>query len=598
MDGISRFSSALNGVRTSSVSETVSQPTTSQDSTAERTLRELFSRSSFEPQSRPATTSSFRALSQTTPPPDVSNPSVNDWQAWCEQFRDKADAELTRKRGTTLPDAAADQVMHGSRSPMYAAGRSTVPGNENVPAFFQDFPATGERQMQLYTFCRPPPGQALDPSDRNQWVSFEVHGDLCKAYSDNTFTHGRQGTNSLLGYPNSGLEDGVRTRPPFLDDPMVKASRDARVAAGKADTVPFQEFQNGYLADLGGKVQAFSKDGQRLGTAWPGGDMTAAPTQGPGGVQTPTGPYGTTGPLNGDTSFGNATVQMGTSASHGGAVTSLVYGGKEYINNKDHGRQMQVAFSLDGYDEALMPTEAGSHRNGMDPVSTTQVVGYGAQPGSMSSTVHPAYWLEPGEDAGPYNSVPKARNTTLVSDDLITKDVTVGVGGHDNVIQYDSLIHLAASHDKIYAEVPTTYVNGEFERHYRFDPATGESREYPRVHSEPPKPPEERKGFPDEGGNVPLIVATNEGDHAMAIWSPDETRSDLQYRLHQFDLGNPTDDCTKLGVTFGMSGGVPEDIQTRSYVIVGTVEEVKARLAELYNQNPTGVERRWPEDVR
>ncbi|WAS88750.1 MULTISPECIES: hypothetical protein [unclassified Corallococcus] len=582
----------------SSGPDTAAQPATSQDSTAERMLRELFSRSSFEPQSRPSASTTSRALPEPTPPPDVSNASVEDWQAWCEQFRGNADAELTRKRGTTLPDIAADQVMHGSRSPVYPAGRSTVPGNENVPAFFQDFPATGERQMQLYAFCRPPPGQTLNPSDRNQWVSFEVHGDICKAYSDDTFTNGRQGTNSLLGYPNSGLEDAVRTRPPFLDDPMVKAFRDDRVAAGKPDRVPFQEFQNGYLADLGGKVQAFSKDGQRLGTAWPGGDMTARPTQDPGGVQQPTGPYGTTGPLNGDTSFGNATVRMGTSASHGGAVTSLFYGGKEYINNKDHGRQMQVAYSLDGYDEALMPTEAGSNRNGSKPISTTQVIGYGAEPGRMSSTVHPAYWLEPGEEAGPYNSVTHAVNETLVSADTLTKDITVGVGGHDNVIQYDSHIHLAAPHDKAYVEAPTAYLNGEFEKHYRFDPATGETREYDRIHSEPPKPPEERKGFPDEGGNVPLIVATNEGDRAMAIWSPDEERPDLQYRLHQFDLDDPTDDCTKLGVTFGMTGGVPEDIKTRSYVIVGTVEEVKARLAELYSQNPTGVERKWPEDVR
>ncbi|MGE6757772.1 hypothetical protein ACQKGO_07185 [Corallococcus interemptor] len=582
----------------SSNADTAEPSPAPQDSTAERMLRELFSRSSFEPQSRPATPSSPRALEETKPPPDVSNGSVEDWQAWCEQFRGSAEDELKRKRGTTLPDLAADQAMHGSRSPVYPAGRSTVPGNENVPAFFQDFPAVGERQMQLYTFCRPEAGQTPNPSDRNQWVSFEVYGDICKAYSDNTFTHGHQGTNSLLGYPNSGREDAVKTRPPFLDDPMVKAFRDARVAAGKPDAVPFQEFQNGYLADLGGKVQAFSKEGKPLGTAWPGGDMTAKAPQDPGGVQGPTGPYGTTGPLNGDTSFGNATVQMGTSASHGGAVTSLNYGGMQYINNKDHGRQMQVAFSLDGYDEALMPTEAGSNRNKSDPISTTQVVGYGAQPGSMTSTVHPAYWLEPGEEAGEYNSEPYARNETLVSEDLITKDVTVGVGGHDNVIQYDSHIQLAAPHDKIYAEVPTTYVNGEFKNHYRFDPATGETREYPRIHSEPPKDGEVRKGFPDEGGNVPLIVATEGGTHAMAIWSPDEDRADLQYRLHQFDLGNPEDDCTKLGVTFGMSENVPSDLKTRTYVIVGTVEEVKARLAELYSQNPTGVERKWPEDVR
>jgi hypothetical protein len=85
----------------------------------------------------------------------------------------------------------------------------------------------------------------------------------------------------------------------------------------------------------------------------------------------------------------------------------------------------------------------------------------------------------------------------------------------------------------------------------------------------------------------------------MAIWSPDEARTDLQYRFHQFDFANVNGDVsynsTKMGVTFGLGSNVPQDINTRTFVIVGSVDEVKARLAELYQQNPTGVKRTWPE---
>ncbi len=607
MDGISRFFQRITS-RPAEAPAAPQQPAAT-EAPRERPRLDLFSHSRFE------SGDTARALSEPAvrqppppPPPDASQEARDEatqkWVEYCNQFKTSALTELTRKKDTHLPDAAADRLMHGGKSsPVYPAGRSTVPGNQDVPAFFQDFPSSQDRQMQLYTFCRPPPGEALNPSDRKQWVSFEVYGDICKAYSDPRFTSGKEGTNSVLGFPDSGRENALATKEPFLEDPLVKDLIASQQGAGKTPEVPFQRFQNGFLVDLGGKVQAFTLDGKRLGTAWPDGSMATGGTTGPGGPQAPTGPYGTYGVNTGDTRFGNEVVQLGTSNRFGGAIDSLVYDGKEYINNDDHGRQMQVAFSLDGHNEALMPTEAGNHDDKDGPTSSSKLVGVGVEPGGVTTTVHPAYWLKPGQKAGDYNGpdATVAVNTTVVSDDTITKNVKVGVGGHPNVIQYDSHIHLAAPHEKAYVEAPTTYLNHDFEKHYRFDPATGQTREYPRVHSENPPP----TGFSDEAGNVPLIVATPDGKHAMAMWSPNEDRGDLQYRLHQFDFskepwtgGSSERNTSKMGVTFGMSSGVPPDIQTRTYVIVGTVEEVKARLQELYQQNPTNVDRVWPEDVK
>lgn len=609
MDSISR--SSQHGIFRSASTQPSSQAPESHSSTEqaeaprERPRLELFSQSRFE-SGNPVRAFSEPAARQPRPPPpplppdapqEARDTAARQWVEYCDQFKLSGLTELNRKRGTHLPDAAADRLMHGGPgSPVYAAGRSNVPGNQDVPAFFQDFPSSEDRQMQLYTFCRPEAGQQLDPNKLEQWVSFEVYGDICDAYSDPSFTGGKQGTNSVLGFPDSGREDALKTREPFLEDPLVKDLIGSQQAARKTPEVPFQRFQNGYLVDLGGKVQAFKLDGTRLGTAWPDGKLEAGDVGGPGGPQAPTGPYGAHGARPGDTRFGNETVQLGTSNRFGGAVDSLVYDGKEFINNVDHGRQMQVAYSLDGHNEALMPTEAGNNRDLDGDTSTSQVLGVDVANGSVSTASHPAYWLEPGEKAGTYNGEDTyAQNKTEVSADTLRKTVTAGVGGHSNVIQYDSHIQLAEPHRSMYVEAPTTYLPPEFDRHYRFDPATGKAREYPRVHSENPNAAE---GFKDEAGNVPLIVSTPDGKHAMAMWSPDEGRADLQYRFHQFDFaqtgGDTKYNATKMGVTFGMNGDVPQDLQTRTYVIVGTVEEVKARLTELYQQNPTGVERVWP----
>ena len=48
----------------------------------------------------------------------------------------------------------------------------------------------------------------------------------------------------------------------------------------------------------------------------------------------------------------------------GGAVDSLVWKDKEFINNWDHGRQLQSAMTVQNYGECWNPTEAGGRSDG------------------------------------------------------------------------------------------------------------------------------------------------------------------------------------------------------------------------------------------
>ena len=57
-------------------------------------------------------------------------------------------------------------------------------------------------------------------------------------------------------------------------------------------------------------------------------------------------------------------VYVSCSKRQGGAVDSLVWKDKEFINNWDHGRQLQMAMSVEGYGECWNPTEAGGKSDG------------------------------------------------------------------------------------------------------------------------------------------------------------------------------------------------------------------------------------------
>ena len=51
---------------------------------------------------------------------------------------------------------------------------------------------------------------------------------------------------------------------------------------------------------------------------------------------------------------------ISTSARLAGAIGSLTWNGIEFINQDDHGRELQSASSFDGLGECFNPTEAGS----------------------------------------------------------------------------------------------------------------------------------------------------------------------------------------------------------------------------------------------
>src|SRR5213083_36638 len=67
-------------------------------------------------------------------------------------------------------------------------------------------------------------------------------------------------------------------------------------------------------------------------------------------------------------------LSVSTSNQFGGAVSSIKWGGKEYINNYDHGRQLQVNAQFFNRFCCYNPYEAGSFEDGKSATSTSKVL--------------------------------------------------------------------------------------------------------------------------------------------------------------------------------------------------------------------------------
>ena len=291
----------------------------------------------------------------------------------------------------------------------------------------------------------------------------------------------------------------------------------------------------------------------------------------------PPGPYGASGPGWGDAQFGNAFLQVEAHAHFAGAIGSLKYRDKEYVSTHDHGRELQMAVSLDPAPECLMPTEAGSAADGQGPTSSSRLYAAQVGLGTWQTSIYPAYWLT------------GICTSDTVAPDLFTKQIQVGVNGNPQVIRYAGQMALARQYPLVYAEIPTLYLHASFKRHYRIDPASGATWQYQAIDS---------AGGEEEASNVPLIFATDDGAHAIGLWSPFESQGgDFQYRAHMFNFSaNPEDsqNTSKMTVTRSWGAGVPRQVDAVSYFAVGTVDSVRLSLMQLYAAEPTGVARNWP----
>ena len=254
-----------------------------------------------------------------------------------------------------------------------------------------------------------------------------------------------------------------------------------------------------------------------------------------------------------------------------GAIHSITWNGREFIDSFDHGRQLQSAANFDAgtrfHPETFNPTEAGSRNDGRGNQSSSRLLKlrYGRR--WIETRTQMAFWLAPGQKS---NGAP-AKNTELCSRHQLTRRVTIGFEGLDHVLQYQTTFNVPADEGHRYAqfEAVTGYMPADFSAFWKCDPATGRA--------------ERLSDGPGEQA-LPVILATPSGSHAMGVYSPDQPSPGFEqagYGRWRF----PKQRVTKWNSVFrvrrpdGIRSG---DYEFQNFVVIGDLQTVIDTIRKLH----------------
>jgi alpha-tubulin suppressor-like RCC1 family protein len=286
-------------------------------------------------------------------------------------------------------------------------------------------------------------------------------------------------------------------------------------------------------------------------------------------------------------------LSVSTSSQFAGAVSSIKWGDKEFINNWDHGRQLQLNSQFFNRFICYNPYEAGSFNDGRGPTSTSKLLSMTNTSTSLDATTQMAWYYDkylesdkPEDYCGdPSQWLPVNKPyTTPLSDYKVRKTVTIGYKGIPNVIEY--LVEQAVPEAvREGMNNVTAVVNYEFSSLRSWDVV---SKDYRNVRA--------LAGVDDRI----KVVSTADGNHAMGWYAPE---------LHQpyADVGvvnwwfivppNPfyrdPNDPSKLDLDFACVhfGSVnrydsfgPGTTHDRAYLVIGNLEQVRQGLALVHSQ--------------
>lgn len=279
-------------------------------------------------------------------------------------------------------------------------------------------------------------------------------------------------------------------------------------------------------------------------------------------------------PVNGDSLIrapaGGSEIVITTTNRLAGAIHSVTWGGREFINSFDHGRQLQSASNFDCngefHGETFNPTEAGSRDDGRGPTSSSRLLKLKASGRTLSTVNQMAFWLAPGEKSGGF----PACNTTVLSNHLLAKTVHIGVEGLPHALQYDLTFTLPKTEHHTFAqfEAVTGYMPPEFRRFLALNLKSGKLEPLSDGPGEQPRP---------------VILSTETGSHAMGVIAPGPLPEDTTgpgYGRFRFVPQR----VTKWNCVFrnrNPKGVPPGDHSFRMFVAVGSLEDVRTTLLAL-----------------
>jgi len=177
-----------------------------------------------------------------------------------------------------------------------------------------------------------------------------------------------------------------------------------------------------------------------------------------------------------------------------------------------------------------------------------------------------AFWLAPGEKSG----ANLAKNTTVLSDHLLTKRFSIGYKDMPHVIAYDVIFKLPVGerHTGATFEALTGYMPPEFSEFLQFNSQTGELEPLSDGPGEQPRP---------------VVFSVPGGSHAMGIYAPPQAgrgTTGPSYGRNRFHA----EKVVKWNCVFRVAnknGLAPGDHKYSMFVVVGDLNGVRESLRKL-----------------
>lgn len=266
--------------------------------------------------------------------------------------------------------------------------------------------------------------------------------------------------------------------------------------------------------------------------------------------------------------FGKPVVLSANLNRFAGAIASLIWDDFEYVDSKDHGREIQSAMFFEKLGPCYNPTEAGSQWDSTGPSSSSKVLVAEILGDEIHTKVDAAFWLKPGTPVvqkegcgwGARPDVRDAVNKSVRDGYLIEKWVRFSKEGEEAVLSHEVAFHVPRQHKFGTFDPIAAYLPDAFSRIFVFDAGAGVFNEEQTV-----------RPYAFVGG--PIVFSTNQGQHAFGVFCEDTT----QYIYHRF---------SESRVVMANCRDVVEDVRLgtyryRSKMVVGPLADVKATIAAL-----------------
>lgn len=274
-----------------------------------------------------------------------------------------------------------------------------------------------------------------------------------------------------------------------------------------------------------------------------------------------------------------------TTSRLAGAIDSIRWKDREFIDSADHGRQLQSASSFDAmseepfWAECFNPTEAGSRLDGALDRSSSRLLAIDSSDREIRTSTQMAFWLNPGEKS--YGR--SALNKQPLSNHILHKRIALGLYPNPHVIQVDNTFQWPPEESHRYAqfEVLTGYMPSDFSEFWKVSLPSGQLRRL--------------DDGPGEQAD-PVILSTKDRRFAMgavAFGKPDWIQSNPGYGRFRF----PTEKVVKWNVVYRYRQDPRINQQQASFrvlVMVGSLDQVHAALCDATSGKLKPIESKTP----